>query len=111
MLTMTQIKNIKKMYYSKGEKVNEIVKITGHNYRTVIKYLKKDDFNQTVGIKEGNKRGRPRKIFFQFSLQPSFSPLPLLCHFFHPLKGGCPGFLVFFPSFLNTSWKLIFCGG
>ncbi|QSZ26712.1 hypothetical protein ACETAC_07355 [Aceticella autotrophica] len=43
MLTMTQIKNIKKMYYSKGKKVNEIVKITGHNYRTVMKYLEKDD--------------------------------------------------------------------
>ncbi len=62
MLTMTQVKNIKKLYYSKGKKVNEIVKITGHNYRTVIKYLEKADFNQSLGKQEGDKRGGPKKI-------------------------------------------------
>lgn len=62
MLTMTQIKRIKKLYYSKGKKVNEITKITGHNYRTIVKYLEKDDFNKNADIKEGDRRGRPRKI-------------------------------------------------
>lgn len=62
MLTMTQIKSIKKLYYSKGKKVNEIAKITGHNYRTVVKYLEKDNFNNNAEIKEGDRRGRPRKI-------------------------------------------------
>ncbi|SKA86243.1 Transposase [Caloramator quimbayensis] len=60
MLTMTQIKNIKKLYYSKGEKISEISRETGHNYRTVVKYLKKDDYNFKLG--KCDKRGRPRKI-------------------------------------------------
>jgi hypothetical protein len=91
MLTMTQIKNIKKMYYSKGKKVNEIVKITGHNYRTVMKYLKKDDFNQTVGRKEGDKRGRPQKIF-----SSSLTGFPLtflsIIPYFLPSKRGLSRF-------------------
>lgn len=61
---MTQIKRIKKLYYSKGKKVNEIAKITGHNYRTVVKYLEKDDFNKNADTKEQDRRGRPRKIDF-----------------------------------------------
>jgi len=62
MLTMTQVKNIKKLYYSKGKKVNEIVKITGHNYRTVMKYLEKTDFNQSLGKQKGDQKGCPKKI-------------------------------------------------
>lgn len=62
MLTMTQIKRIKKLYYCKGKKVNEISKITGHNYRTIIKYLEKDDFNKNIEGKENDRRGRPKKI-------------------------------------------------
>lgn len=62
MLTMTQINRIKKLYYSKGKKVDEITNITGHNYRTIIKYLEKDDFNKNAEMKEGDRRGRPRKI-------------------------------------------------
>ncbi len=62
MLTMTQIKRIKKIYYSKGKNINEIAKITGHNYRTIVKYLEKDDFNRDAEMKKEEKRGRPRKI-------------------------------------------------
>lgn len=59
---MTQIKHIRKLYYSKGKKVNEISRITGHNYRTIVKYLEKDDFNIDIEKKESERRGRPRKI-------------------------------------------------
>lgn len=62
MLTMTQIKNIKKLYYSKGKKVTEIASITGHNYRTVLKYLKKDNYNNNTDVNKIEKRGRPTKI-------------------------------------------------
>ena len=62
MLTMTQVKRIRKLYYSKGKKVTEIAKITGHNYRTVVKYLEKDDFNKRVEDKKEERRGRPSKI-------------------------------------------------
>jgi transposase len=61
MLTMTQVKRIRKLYFSKGKKVSEISKVTGHNYRTIVKYLEKDDFNKKIKRKE-DKRGRPRKI-------------------------------------------------
>jgi len=60
MLTMTQVNRIKKMYYSKGKNIKDITKATGHNYRTIIKYLEKDDFNKTEKTEE--KRGRPRQI-------------------------------------------------
>ncbi|MCK9217912.1 MAG: hypothetical protein M0P77_08365 [Firmicutes bacterium] len=52
MLTMTQVKRIKKMYYSKGKNIKDITKATGHNYRTIIKYLEKDDFNKTAPVKQ-----------------------------------------------------------
>ena len=48
------------MYYSKGKNIKEITKATGHNYRTIIKYLEKEDFNKIE--KKEDKRGRPRKI-------------------------------------------------
>ena len=62
MLTMTQVKRIRKLYYSKGKKVTEIAKITGHNYRTVVKYLEKDEFNKRVGDEKEERRGRPSNI-------------------------------------------------
>lgn len=60
MLTMTQIKNIRNLYKFKGKNLNYITKHTGHNYRTVVKYLDKNDFNVDCNKKDG--RGRPRKI-------------------------------------------------
>lgn len=60
MLTMIQVKDIRKLYNFKGQNVNNIAKYTGHNYRTIVKYLKKDDFNVNATVDDG--RGRPRKI-------------------------------------------------
>jgi len=59
MLTMTQVKRIRKLYYSKGKKVTEIAKITGRNHRTVVKYPEKDDFNKRVEDEKGYNS--PRK--------------------------------------------------
>ena len=57
---MIQIKNIRKLYKFKGETVNNIAKYTGHNYRTIVKYLNKSDFNINTAVND--RRGRPRKI-------------------------------------------------
>lgn len=62
MLTMTRIKHIKKLYTFKGKNVNEICKLTGHNYRTVVKYLERNDFNEKIEKNNDDKRGRPRQI-------------------------------------------------
>lgn len=45
MLTITQIHYIRKLYYDKGKTISEIVKATGHNHRTVKKYVEQEDFN------------------------------------------------------------------
>lgn len=60
MLTMIQVKNIRNLYNFKGENINNITKCTGHNYRTVVKYLEKNDFNENKTVND--RRGRPRKI-------------------------------------------------
>jgi transposase len=59
MLTMTKIKNIRKLYFLKGQNIRSICKSTGHDYRTVVKYLNKNDFNEPD---KSDGRGRPRKI-------------------------------------------------
>ena len=58
---MTQIKRIKNLYFSKGKNLNAIAKNTGHNYRTIRKYLERDDYNVNLNAKREEKRGRPRK--------------------------------------------------
>lgn len=45
MLTITQIDYIRKMYFDKGFSLKEIQRRTGHNYRTIKKYIVKEDFN------------------------------------------------------------------
>lgn len=45
MLTITQIDYIRKMYFEKGLTYTEIEKNTGHNYRTIKKYIELEDFN------------------------------------------------------------------
>lgn len=60
MLTMIQVHNIRKLYNFKGKSISDITKYTGHNYRTVVKYLEKSDFNINADVTD--RRGRPRKI-------------------------------------------------
>ena len=54
-LAMTHINNIKDLYHLKGLNVAEISRITGHDRKTINKYLNKTDFNKT--IKKKTKRG------------------------------------------------------
>ena len=46
MLSMDDIKYIRRLYEIEGVSIREIVKRTGYNYRTIRKYLDMDDFNE-----------------------------------------------------------------
>ena len=45
MLTITQVHYIRKLFYDKGKTLAEIERATGHNYRTIRKYVEQEDFN------------------------------------------------------------------
>jgi transposase len=45
MLSMTQIKDIRKMYFEEGRNVSQIARETGHDRKTVRAYLDKEDWN------------------------------------------------------------------
>lgn len=46
MLTITQVHYIRKLFFEKGLSYIEIENATGHNYRTIKKYIEKEDFNK-----------------------------------------------------------------
>jgi len=48
MLSMTQIKNIIKMYFEEGKNISQIAKETGHDRKTVRNYLYKEDWNKEL---------------------------------------------------------------
>lgn len=48
MLTMDDIKYIKRMYESEEVSIREIMRRTGYHYETVRKYLDMEDFNETI---------------------------------------------------------------
>lgn len=45
MLSMTQIKNIRKMYFEEGKNISQISRETGHDRKTIREYLNKEDWN------------------------------------------------------------------
>jgi len=45
-LTITHINYIRDLYYSQGKNYTQIIEMTGRNYRTVKKYIDKEDFNE-----------------------------------------------------------------
>lgn len=57
MLTMDQVNFIKKLEEYRGLSLREIAKITGHDFRTVKKYIDKENWNSTI---ETNKKSRSR---------------------------------------------------
>jgi len=59
-LTMTNINDIKELYFSKGLNVAEISRKTGHDRKTIDKYLAMRDFNQKPAEKKTIKR--PSKL-------------------------------------------------
>jgi transposase len=48
MLTMTQVKNIRKMYFEEGKNISQISSETGHCRKTVRGYLSKEDWNEEI---------------------------------------------------------------
>ena len=48
MLTMTQVYDIRKLYFEEGKNISQIAKMTGFDRKTVRNFLKKDDFNSPV---------------------------------------------------------------
>ncbi|AZR74547.1 hypothetical protein BBF96_14820 [Anoxybacter fermentans] len=55
MLTMEQIYSIKNLVEKKGYSLRKTAKITGHDFKTVKKYVEKDDWNLKPNIRK--KRG------------------------------------------------------
>ena len=58
MLTMLQIQHIKNQSLNKGRSMRSIARETGHNFRTIKKYIEQSDFNQPVK----RRSGRPSKL-------------------------------------------------
>ena len=52
MLTMTQLHNIRKLYFEEGNNISEIARITGSDRKTVRMSLDKDDWNSSVPMLE-----------------------------------------------------------
>jgi len=50
-LTITQVNYIRKLYFDKGKSLSEIENATGHNYRTIKKFIDCDDFNEVKSKK------------------------------------------------------------
>jgi len=48
MLTMTNIKYIRDLFEEKGLSLREIARVTGYNFRTIRKYVDKEDWSQPV---------------------------------------------------------------
>lgn len=46
MLTITHVNYIRELYFLEGKTSAEICRMTGRNYRTVRKYIEKEDFNE-----------------------------------------------------------------
>lgn len=46
MLSMTQTKNIRKMYFEEGKNISQIARETGHDRKTVRGYFNKEDWNK-----------------------------------------------------------------
>ena len=45
MLAMDQIHRIRQLFYEQGHSISEIARMTGFNWKTVSKYVDKDNFN------------------------------------------------------------------
>jgi len=52
---MEQVYRIRNMKKFEGKSVRKIASITGHDFKTVKKYLEKEDFNQTIRPKQQRK--------------------------------------------------------
>jgi uncharacterized protein YjcR len=55
MLTMDQVNFIRKLEEYKGLSLREIARVTGHDFRTVKKYIDKENWNNSVEAKKQKK--------------------------------------------------------
>ena len=60
MLTMDQINHIRALYYEQGYNISEIAEATGHNWKTVAKYIDKSDFNEPLPVPASEKKICPK---------------------------------------------------
>ena len=60
MLTMDQIHYIRDLYYEQGYNISEIAETTGHNWKTVAKYIDMTDFNEPIPVPASEKRFCPK---------------------------------------------------
>ena len=61
MTTMDQIHRIRELYYGQGKSLTEIAKLMGLDWRTVRKYVDKEDFNTPppkAAERQPSKRGQ-----------------------------------------------------
>ncbi len=47
MLAMTQVNNIRKLYFEEGKNISQISRETGHDRKTISWYINKEDWNET----------------------------------------------------------------
>lgn len=52
MLTMTQVHDIRKMFFEEGKNISEIARETKRDRKTIRFYLEKDDWNQAIPAAE-----------------------------------------------------------
>ena len=55
MITMDQIHRIRDLFFRQGKNLAEIATILGVDWRTVRKYVDKEDFNEPIPVAQGNK--------------------------------------------------------
>ena len=55
MITMDQIHRIRNLFFRQGKNLAEIATILGVDWRTVRKYVDKEDFNERNPVAQGNK--------------------------------------------------------
>lgn len=57
---MDQINHIRALYYEQGYNISEIAEATGHNWKTVAKYIDKSDFNEPLPVPASEKKICPK---------------------------------------------------
>ena len=75
-LTVEQVYHIKKLYNQKEKSISEIARTTGHDRKTVRKYLKQDDLSVPVPIKRvrRSKTDAYREIVKQWLIDDQTAP-------------------------------------
>ena len=57
---MDQIHHIRTLYYEQGYNISEIAEATGHDWKTVAKYIDKKDFNEPVPVPASERQFCPK---------------------------------------------------